>query len=416
MTAEVAVMNRKAVALAADSAMSIGHPGKTYPVNKLFALSKRHPIGVMIYHNAEFMGVPWETLVKMHRQAIKPIGKATVGEYANSFLDFIKSDTICTEQAKAVNVVRIAHGLFGRIARKVKDQAVDGAEQQGASVVDIIQEHTDTLESAGVLPCMEEFDAEGLVSAHEAELDETIRSCFRGLRIGPTERQALHNCLAAAIKSARLSGGSSGLVFAGFGEEEIFPSLVEIVTDGVFGDVVKAYTKKHVDIDRAGIGAAVISFAQSEMVGRFMNGIDPEFMAYLRQFFEDSLVKVVSELLGTDSQADQLSEQELPQRLEIVRGNLADFEEATNAFRWQRYNEPILDIVNLLPKEELAGMAEALVSLTSLKRRVSTEEESVGGPVDVAVISKGDGFVWIKRKHYFDPSLNRDYLARQSLT
>jgi len=60
-------------------------------------------------------------------------------------------------------------------------------------------------------------------------------------------------------------------------------------------------------------------------------------------------------------------------------------------------------------------MAEALVSLTSLKRRVSMEEESVGGPVDVAVVSKGDGFIWIKRKHYFDPLLNRDYLARQSL-
>ena len=60
-------------------------------------------------------------------------------------------------------------------------------------------------------------------------------------------------------------------------------------------------------------------------------------------------------------------------------------------------------------------MAEALVNLTSLKRRVSMEEESVGGPIDVAVISKGDGFIWIKRKHYFDPSFNRDYFARQSL-
>jgi len=33
-------------------------------------------------------------------------------------------------------------------------------------------------------------------------------------------------------------------------------------------------------------------------------------------------------------------------------------------------------------------------------------EETVGGPIDVAVISKGDGFVWIKRKHYFRPELN----------
>ena len=34
----------------------------------------------------------------------------------------------------------------------------------------------------------------------------------------------------------------------------------------------------------------------------------------------------------------------------------------------------------------------------------------VGGPIDVAVISKGDGFVWIKRKHYFKAELNLHFL------
>lgn len=58
-------------------------------------------------------------------------------------------------------------------------------------------------------------------------------------------------------------------------------------------------------------------------------------------------------------------------------------------------------------------MAESLVSLTSLKRRVSNETESVGGPTDVALISKGDGFVWVKRKHYFDPRLNADFFERK---
>jgi len=35
--------------------------------------------------------------------------------------------------------------------------------------------------------------------------------------------------------------------------------------------------------------------------------------------------------------------------------------------------------------------------------------ETVGGPIDVAVISKGDGFIWIKRKHYFSPELNHHF-------
>lgn len=63
-------------------------------------------------------------------------------------------------------------------------------------------------------------------------------------------------------------------------------------------------------------------------------------------------------------------------------------------------------MVSLLPKDEMASLAESLVALTSLHRKVSTEVETVGGPTDVAVISKNDGFIWIKRKHYFDPKLN----------
>ena len=73
--------------------------------------------------------------------------------------------------------------------------------------------------------------------------------------------------------------------------------------------------------------------------------------------------------------------------------------------------QPVVSAVANLPKEELADMAESLVSLTSFKRRVTHDPETVGGPIDVAVISKGDGFIWINRKHYFDPALNHQFFA-----
>ena len=61
-------------------------------------------------------------------------------------------------------------------------------------------------------------------------------------------------------------------------------------------------------------------------------------------------------------------------------------------------------------------MAEALIDLTSIKRKVSQGMETVGGPVDVAVISKNDGFVWIKRKHYFPAEINSRYFERNIRT
>ena len=59
---------------------------------------------------------------------------------------------------------------------------------------------------------------------------------------------------------------------------------------------------------------------------------------------------------------------------------------------------------------EQVTVARSLVNLNSFKKRMSMSLETVGGAVDVAVISKGDGFIWIDRKHYFDPALNPHFV------
>lgn len=88
---------------------------------------------------------------------------------------------------------------------------------------------------------------------------------------------------------------------------------------------------------------------------------------------------------------------------------LKDFAENIIDFANTEYSRPVTRMVSVLPKEELGHLAESLVALTSLKRRVSIEMETVGGPIDVALISRGDGFIWLKRKHYFSPELNHQF-------
>ncbi len=57
------------------------------------------------------------------------------------------------------------------------------------------------------------------------------------------------------------------------------------------------------------------------------------------------------------------------------------------------------------------SMAETLVNMVSFRKQVTMEAETVGGPIDVLVITKGDGPVWIKRKHYFNPELNHRFFS-----
>jgi hypothetical protein len=60
----------------------------------------------------------------------------------------------------------------------------------------------------------------------------------------------------------------------------------------------------------------------------------------------------------------------------------------------------------------VSAVAETFLSASQIQKRVNPDLETVGGPVDVAVISKGDGFVWIKRKHYFEERINPSFRLR----
>ena len=89
MTAEVAIMNKMGIALAADSAVTLSS-GKIYnSADKLFALSKYHPVGIMIYGSAFFMGVAWETIIKCYRDDLKDKSFDKLLDYQDDFINFL---------------------------------------------------------------------------------------------------------------------------------------------------------------------------------------------------------------------------------------------------------------------------------------------------------------------------------------
>src|SRR3990170_4684161 len=92
MTSEVAILTKQAVVLAADSAVSSG--GKIFnTVNKVFALSKHQPVGIMAYSSADAMGVPVETVIKEFRRIQGRQGYQHLEEYAIRFGEFLATDT-----------------------------------------------------------------------------------------------------------------------------------------------------------------------------------------------------------------------------------------------------------------------------------------------------------------------------------
>ena len=59
-----------------------------------------------------------------------------------------------------------------------------------------------------------------------------------------------------------------------------------------------------------------------------------------------------------------------------------------------------------MPVQDAIDLAEFLVDLTIKFRRFTPGAPTVGGPIEVAAITKYEGFRWIMRKHYFSADLN----------
>jgi len=219
----------------------------------------------------------------------------------------------------------------------------------------------------------------------------------------PVTKSALRSLLQVPIESLgrKFSFGVSGIVVAGFGSKETLPAISAHEVDGLVGSTVRMWMTGERACERSP-DAMIIPFAQREMVNLFMDGVDPFYYEGIKKLTAKTLAGMSSELLKTMGTRNKKKRAQIADVFKSLSAGLFDAWEQGKRSHWV----PIIQTVASLPKDELAATAEALVNLTKFRRRASTDRETVGGPIDVAVITKGDGFVWIRRKHYFELDRN----------
>ncbi|MEE3951668.1 hypothetical protein [Peribacillus frigoritolerans] len=420
MTAEIGILNRSGVALAADSAVTIGGEGnqKVYnSANKLFTLSKIHPVGIMIFGGADFMGVPWETIIKTYRESLGTIQFKSLNDYGKDFIRFLVEDKRFYHEATEKELVtkiffnKLMDILDSEVNTKINELTITGEPVHNSDVEKIIstvlEDHIETLQQESILIEDKDFIPD-FTNKHFNAIKQILESVIN-FELRLEVLNLFVDYCAKLIRSNYFSNSCTGLVISGYGEDEIFPSLYEYQIEGIFLGKLKYEEMTPILInsysDDKYSTAAMKPFAQKEMVQSFMNGIEPSLQKQIEHIIKNTITSYNNLLIKNYS---------LDQKFSDIKEGISEtlielMSEEIDKIQKQYYSEPIMEILEILPKEELAEMAEALVNLTSFKRRISMDAESVGGPVDVCVITKGDGLVWIKRKHYFNPDLNYNF-------
>jgi hypothetical protein len=398
MTAEVAIMNTQGIALAADSAVTLG-VGKTYnSADKLFALSKYHPVGIMMYSSASIMGIEWETIIKNYRDFLGTKSFDTLSEYAGDFINYLSKFPYFTSEQMEDYLKSVCFDVFSRVLSWFLDdlhKEFDGKENIETPQIDAV--FNTALKN--IKEKMKKIDDEKQIKVDADYIDSNMESInkmigivFENYQLSKKQTIELGGILKTNFQKCGWTDNSTGIVIAGYGEREIFPVIHDFCVGGKLGNSL-IYFSENVDKIDSKNTATINPYAQTEMVHQFAKGIDPDFAGVITDKF-DTILQSLSGLLKDSDKSKVSALSEL----------LTDYinETIDNVYKF-----PIIDIVSCMQKSELVAMAEAMVNLTALKRHVSTDSETVGGPIDVALITKGDGFIWIKKKTTYDPVLNR---------
>lgn len=432
VTAEIAILNKTAVALAADSAITISAGADQHKIfdsaDKLFELTPGDPIAIMINNDMSFMEAPLAVLIKEYRKDAPAF--TCVRDAGQHFLEYL--DDFAKHSPESIKLQGLEAALEGAL-RMVNDNAreawieairdpdtgglkeafTDSSEAAAEVASQKIDEELGRLE--GLIAQLEpaSFVGEGDVEFTQGE-HETIERLTEEILVTATDDQKTRACeiLKDAALKRHVARSTTGVIFAGFGSKELFPTLVSYEISGSIGNRLKYVQTNHIDIDREGVKARVLPFAQREMVERFLYGLDTPLRDQISTFCQKAVPKIGEQIVGLlDLEPDDRASVEA-QIGSAEQAFLQGLEkEGFEAIQATSEGE-IEDMVEFMPKPEMARMAEALVNLTSIKRRVSRGFETVGGPIDVAIISKAEGFVWVSRKHYFPRELNDRYFAR----
>ena len=399
MSVGVCIINRNGIALAADSAGTFTGNRMFYnSMNKVFSLSKKYTYGAITCGNASLYSVSIDQVLKEFCvYSDEHDGVDDFFEITSMFQHFIeeKKDYYRFDNAELTDCISNIKDI---ICNYNYGSRIKNIIEAGGSVSQI-DEILDELEAEiNNSPRIENYDVRQYI-------DEKYREQYKTIIQNLIPELEKHNDqfnrfwrLITEYFNLSLSKETQNpirLLFAGYGSSDAFPKYVIIDVYTVVGGRLKYSILER--FEESNNNAKIVPLAQGDVVLTFCRGISDDFIDFIPKKVEEIINAKISVLSSsfTEEQNNAIKSSFSSCKEEVISA-ISDSIQNKNV-------NPIFESVQLIPLPEMAFLAESLVNITSLKRTFSLDgnQQTVGGPTDVAVLSKGDGFVWVKTKQIY---------------
>ena len=317
MTSEIVIMNKNAVSIAADSISTIvsraGHHDiqrKTYSSsNKLFALYD-HSIGIMVYNNANFMGLPWETIIHAFREHIKNEGKRfeTLEDGVECFISFLEKSEMFDKDQQ----VRFFMEEFEEYHKNLLEHLLQNLEEYSDEFysyhfdeelnredkLEILKQELDKIISQSQITKSYDQNFNAEFEFYLQEINGICSGIYESSYEIFKKQLETINCL---FFNNLMWNCASGIVFAGFGDNDYTPKVCSLLIDRLLSNKL-AYVTDF--FENCNTNAHIFPFAQREIIDAFVKGISPSFEEDVKTAINDSFSDLYTSLTKTDEEKE----------------------------------------------------------------------------------------------------------------
>lgn len=395
MSVGVCVINRNGIALAADSAGTFS-PNKMFynSVNKLFSLSQNNACAAIIYGNLSVYNISVEQIIKefsIHLDSQQPLKDfydivACFKEFLRNKYKYYKFDVSADHYCKQVISAYI--DVWGKKIQLVADE--DDAKNKIITILKGVNL------AVNLSSKISDFDIEKhIIANYEHFFDIEINKAVPDIDAFPNEKKKLwkYICDVFRFEQPLINDSKTGIFFSGYGVNDAYPKFISIDLYKIINGELKYKIKDK--CEAINNYAEIKPLAQEDVIYTFCKGISDEYIPAISSEI-DSIIK--EKIRGLSPSFTEVHKKEL---LATFANCKKQVNNKISEISRTKHINPIIESVKLISLSEMAFLAENLVNMTSLKRTycLDGQQQTVGGPTDVAVISKGDGFVWVKNKN-----------------
>jgi len=401
MTSQLIIGNGHGLAIASDSAVTMGHSRTFETSEKIYPLPMPHRLAVLHAGSVMFHGLPFGTIINEWIRSLGDVRLRSVSLYVDNFnswlLDNYRNWT--NDSLLCSDILHAFYLDFERIWNRMKKlenpmdqnsiaeiwrseiEAVEKFDDATPSTKRIAETEFQRLWPAGKINTNNVQKSFEYWFDDVAQSDEIIDLAQRYVRASIERRYPGSN------------RNYSHLTFVGYGSNELLPWTADLYTYGAITDLLYTWIGGYISANREGSGVYLIKpSGQYDAIDLFFRGYESGFIEATKSAVSRALEN--ANVKGTD-ETDSNYENPMNSIESLIENSFFDYSESTKLSGLRR-------TVAGMPLASLVRTAKHLIGIQRLSLEIAGELQTVGGQIDVGTITLKDGFAWIRQKDYTD--------------